>query len=887
MPACPVCSTRLTDGAPSCPTCGAAPSDRTTVAALDDPGRPVLTNPAQPDSRFVAGTVLADRYRIVTLLGRGGMGEVYKADDLKLHQVVALKFLPEGLGVRGAALARFHAEARIARQVSHPNVCRVYDVGEVGGLHFITMEFIDGEDLASLLRRIGRLPGDKAVEVARQLCAGIAAAHDAGVLHRDLKPANVMLDGRGRIRITDFGVAAVAREVREPAVLAGTPAYMAPEQLTGQDASIRSDIYALGLVLYEVFTGRAVIDAASIAEALVHHASQPATPTHRVAELDPVVEHAILRCLQREPAARPASAIEVAAALPGADPLQAALAAGETPSPEMVAAAGRSGVMRPALAVTIAALSLAALAGATVLRTRTRVEGRLPLPLPPEVLAHEARRLIAGFGYPDPPVDTAYGFEYHSAYLRYDRLILRRPNRWPGLEKPLPAVVHFWYRESPEPLVAAVGPRRARPPGLGPVSLTNPPPTVRGMRHIVIDPQGRLASFEALPDEVDTAQGTAGAADWGRVLSAAGLEGRSFERTDPGWIPPMPFDARAAWIGTYPDRQDLPLRIEAAAFRGRLVAFRMFSPWNPLESRPDARRPPAFSPLLTGVLVSIVLIVGTWMAWVNVRAGRSDRRTAFRLALLTSIAQMLIWLLEVDHVAGVGELMLYRLGLSEAALNGISVYLLYLALEPYVRRSWPQVLVAWTRAFGGRATDPLVGREVLWGVALGAGFAVTSSAGNWFVSGVSTSAELNAALSARRLVALFISAFNGEIFLALIVCLLLVLVRLLLRSSWIANGILMLVFIVIGWGGPQIQSTAGAVSGLLLATVTIVALTRFGLVAAVASLATGYLIIEAPLSLNPSNWFFGVSFFVLGTIGAVAAVAGYLAAGGHRTRVVV
>jgi len=885
MPACPVCSTRLTDGAPYCPNCGAAPSDRTTVAALDDPGRPVLTNPAQADSRFVAGTVLADRYRIVTLLGRGGMGEVYKADDLKLHQVVALKFLPEGLGLRGAALARFHAEARIARQVSHPNVCRVYDVGEVDGLHFITMEFIDGEDLASLLRRIGRLPADKAVEVARQLCAGIAAAHDAGVLHRDLKPANVMLDGRGRIRITDFGVAAVAREVREPGVLAGTPAYMAPEQLTGQDASIRSDIYALGLVLYELFTGRPVIDATSIGEALLHHASQPATPSHRVPDLDPVVEHAILRCLQPEPAARPASAIEVSAALPGGDPLQAALAAGETPSPEMVASAGRSGVMRPALAVTIAALSLAALAGATFLRTRMTLEGRLPLP--PEVLAHEARRLIAGFGYPDPPVDTAYGFEYHMAYLRYDRLMRRRANRWPELSRPFPAVIHFWYRESPEPLVATVAPRQVRPPGLGPVSLTNPPATVRGMRHVVIDPHGRLTSFEALPSEVGTAPNAAGTPDWDRILSAAGLEGHALEQADPGWIPPMPFDARAAWVGTYPGRQDLSLRIEAAAFRGRLVAFRQFSPWNPLESRPDARQPPPFSPVLTGVVVSIVLLAGAWMAWKNVRAGRSDRRTAFRLALLTSVAQMLIWLLEVDHVAGPGELLLYRLGLSEAALNAISVYLLYLALEPYVRRSWPQVLVAWTRAFGGRATDPLVGREVLWGVALGAGFAATSAAGNWLVSGVSTSAELDGALSARRLAALFISTFNNEIFLALIVCLLLVVVRLLLRSSLIANGVLMLVFSVIGWGGPQIQSTAGAISGLLLATVTIVALTRFGLVAAVASLATAYLIIEAPLSLNPSNWFFSTSLFVLGTIGALAAVGGYLAASGRRTRVAV
>jgi serine/threonine-protein kinase len=149
--------------------------------------------------------MVAERYRIVGLLGRGGMGEVYRADDLKLGQPVALKFLPEHLLSDGAALARFHREVRIARQVSHQNVCRVYDIGEVDGRHFLSMEFIKGEELALLLRRIGRLPSDKATDIVRQLCAGLAAAHNRGVLHRDLKPANVMIDENGNVRLTDFG----------------------------------------------------------------------------------------------------------------------------------------------------------------------------------------------------------------------------------------------------------------------------------------------------------------------------------------------------------------------------------------------------------------------------------------------------------------------------------------------------------------------------------------------------------------------------------------------------------------------------------------------------------------------------------------------------------
>ena len=151
---------------------------------------------------------------------------------------------------------------RVTRQISHPNVCRVYDIGSANGRHFLTMEYIDGEDLASLLRRIGRLPADKALDIARQLCAGLAAAHERGVIHRDLKPSNVMLDGRGKVRIADFGLAVVAHGQATPDDRAGTPVYMAPEQLAGAPLSVQSDIYALGLVLYEVFTGRQLLDAA-------------------------------------------------------------------------------------------------------------------------------------------------------------------------------------------------------------------------------------------------------------------------------------------------------------------------------------------------------------------------------------------------------------------------------------------------------------------------------------------------------------------------------------------------------------------------------------------------------------------------------------------------
>lgn len=340
MVTCSGCGAVCSESVRFCSSCGRA------IAILDTPTleldrNAVVPKPAPPSSRpprsggFSPGTVLVERYRIVALLGRGGMGEVYRAEDLKLGNVVALKFLPASLQNDAAALAGFHAEVRNARQVSHPNVCRVYDIGEVNGQHFLTMEYIDGEDLASLLRRIGRLPADKALETAHQICAGLAAAHDCGLLHRDLKPANIMLDGRGRVRITDFGLALSHDDATGRSETAGTPAYMAPEQIGKGEASVRSDIYSLGLVFYELFTGRLPYQATTPIEwRRAHMESSPRTPSSVVKDIDPVVEKAILRCLQKDPALRPSSVRQVAAAFPGGDPLAAALAAGETPSPK-------------------------------------------------------------------------------------------------------------------------------------------------------------------------------------------------------------------------------------------------------------------------------------------------------------------------------------------------------------------------------------------------------------------------------------------------------------------------------------------------------------------------------------------------------------------------
>jgi serine/threonine protein kinase len=292
----------MPEGSRYCASCGRpleSQAESRSSADTVTSGPRSISAPSSGDGRFAAGAVVAGRYRIVSLAGRGGMGEVYRAYDDKLEQPVALKFLPAALSQDGAALARFHNEVRTARQVSHPNVCRVYDIGEWQGMPFLSMEYVDGEDLASLLRRIGRLPSDKAVEIARRLCAALAAAHEKGVLHRDFKPGNIMINGRGQVLITDFGLAALAAQVTGPEARYGTPAYMAPEQLAGNQASVRSDIYALGLVLYEMFTGRRPFEAQTREELLrMEETGAPAGPGTLVRDLDPAVERVILRCLE-------------------------------------------------------------------------------------------------------------------------------------------------------------------------------------------------------------------------------------------------------------------------------------------------------------------------------------------------------------------------------------------------------------------------------------------------------------------------------------------------------------------------------------------------------------------------------------------------------------
>jgi tetratricopeptide (TPR) repeat protein len=263
--------------------------------------------PAAPEEpMFAPGQVFAGRYQMITLIGRGGMGQVWQAEDLVLKTTVALKLIDSA---SPQARERILNEVRLARQVTHPAVCRVFDVGEADGGIFYSMELVRGEDLASLLRRVGRLPSEKVIDIAHQLCAGLAAAHAQHVLHRDLKPANVLIDDDGFVRITDFGIA-IPRTDAGQHLRTGTPRYMAPEQRAhGAALSERTDVFALGLVLYELLVGSEAFNRPTATTIL----PKPSTLAPNV---DPQLERVIMHAVSPDPKDRPASAFEMAVNLP-------------------------------------------------------------------------------------------------------------------------------------------------------------------------------------------------------------------------------------------------------------------------------------------------------------------------------------------------------------------------------------------------------------------------------------------------------------------------------------------------------------------------------------------------------------------------------------------
>jgi serine/threonine-protein kinase len=797
------------------------------------------------------------------------MGEVYRADDLRLGQPVALKLLPETLRHDPVRLAQFHNEVRTARQVSHPNVCRVYDIGEADGLLYLTMEYVDGEDLASSLRRIGRFPEDKAADIARQLCAGLAAAHQRGVVHRDLKPANVMLDGDSRVRVMDFGLAAIGR-VED--VRAGTPAYMAPEQLLGREVTAKSDIFALGLVIYELFTGRRAFSATTVAELVSQHEHLSiAAPSSLVTALDPAIERAILRCLAPDPDRRPASALAVSAALPGGDPLAAALAAGETPSPEMVAAAGEGAGLTARVAWPVFLAVIAGIAAAFWMALRVSPLDRMRPEYTTDVLAQKARDAVRQLVSPERPRDEAAGFRWNEDLVKHVREHDKPAPDWSTLYRQRPSPLEFWYRQSHDPLTAVMFHNDLLTPGL--VFPDDPPPLMSGMTYVELDHQGRLTYFETIPAQRLAAPTHAAPIDWAPVFTLAGLDPAQLKDAEPLWTWLAASDAHAAWTGTWPD-SGRPLRVEAAALGGRPVAFMVTGPWRKpwRMTEPSDSRDTVIVTVLFAITIGILGGAG-YLARKNLLSGRGDLQGATRLGVCMAAVLMAVWFCKVHLVGSIGLLAMFLIAVCTSAFYGVLMWTIYVALEPYVRKHWPQVLVSWTNLLAGRVADPVVGRDVLLGAALGVVWALLVRV----VDGLSGERELmgypgatEVLMGMRSTVGLILQGVPSAMRNVLFYFFLLFILRLVLRRQWPAAAAFAGLFGLLGALGNDGHPWLSAAVAVLYFGSGAVVVLRWGLLSYAVGIFISELLLQLPATLDSSAWYFGNMLTILAVAVALA-----------------
>lgn len=319
---CPVCAAKNPDAASECGRCHTPLPIRVSQETLDEPGATadwsVAVTPqagvSASSGELKEGTVLAGRYEILQLLGEGGMGAVYKARDSELDRIVVLKLIRPELAKNPEILRRFKQELILARQVTHKNVIRIFDLGQSDGIKFITMDFVEGQDLRRLLLEQGKFPPEQAARIMLQICRALEAAHGEGVIHRDLKPQNIMLDKKGRVYVMDFGIArsAYLPGMTQTGALIGTPEYMSPEQARGEKLTERSDLFSLGVIFYELLTGKSPYpDDAALATLWKRLQEKPKPPI----EVDPAVpkplNDIVMKSLEIKPEDRWGSAHEM------------------------------------------------------------------------------------------------------------------------------------------------------------------------------------------------------------------------------------------------------------------------------------------------------------------------------------------------------------------------------------------------------------------------------------------------------------------------------------------------------------------------------------------------------------------------------------------------
>lgn len=843
---------------------------------------PSLRPDERPRRLFLPGEIFAKRYRIVALLGEGGMGEVYRGEDTRLGHTVALKFLSDSQSSR-RRLDYFLREVRLSQRLGHPNICRVHDLVEADGFCCLSMEYIEGEDLRTLLRRVGQLSENKALQLAHEICHGLAAAHNAGILHRDLKPANIMVDERGRARITDFGLAREWHQRGTDELLVGTPAYMSPEQLERNETSVQSDLYALGLLLLEMLTGQRAHRATSVEDIAQMHQEEAALNLVRdCTHLAPTITEAISACLANQPKDRPRSARSVASRLPGST-FSELYTPDETPSPGMVAAAGPPGTLGPkqrcALVASISILlTIVLFLSSSAFSRFGRIE-------PPALLVDRVASTLDEFGIPRGSY-RAFGYEADRERLRW-RANTGRLASPPESPK---SGVYFWFRESSTPLVALV------PDWKGDRFLSVDelrPPNGPGMTHVRLDGTGALTYLEVAVDASFQANGgTLDDSVWVKLLQRAGFSDEEIATRQPveaHFVPVGFAEERRSWklrrgIGD----DSLEFRVDVARCGSIPCHFRVVGPWNDSAAPGEpSHGMTAGSWRLTAILViwiPCLIAFGAFLARRNLNSKRAHREAANRLALFGAGMVLLMWLLGGDHVFAPLQVDLLVTALAGAALMAAVVWCAYVAFEPYMRRLWPRTLTSWNRLLEGQWANPLIGRDLALGVLAGTfaafGKLLIVEAPRYF--GIATYGLPNiynfAPLDGLR--AAF-AEISGALVLAMIYSLFfqllfLMALKLLLRSTKIASVLFVLFLSCMVSIQYSPSAWAFAVTMVEMSLTAYIYL-RIGLLSAVAMHFTR-LLLKWPLTVDFSLWYAEKGQLVLLVIAAIVTWCVYVTA---------
>ncbi len=476
--------------------------------------------------------------------------------------------------------------------------------------------------------------------------------------------------------------------------------------------------------------------------------------------------------------------------LPGGDPLAAALAAGQTPSPEMVAASGTTGALRPKIAFAILAGIVLVLALGTGLADYMSLHNRLPFQNPPDVLTARAREVAQQLGYTNAPNDWAIGFARDDGFIGYLRKQVKTFPDWEAVVKQPPNFVNFWYRASPRALHSeAIA-------SIGQVTPQDPPQTVPGMTLVSLGLDGRLRHFEAVPPRTTDPDARAAPVDWAKVFALAKLDITQFHSVSPEWTSLAATDQRAAWIGDYPVHYkqpiQIPIRVEGAAFQGKAVYFQVLGPWDAPVKTGNATPLPWQQKALNMAVISVIVILmigACILAWHHWKTGRGDRAGAVRVGFYIAILNIIAVELRAHHGDIDNELAQFPFLMGSTLFVFALFWVFYLALEPWVRRYWPQVLVTWTRVLRGDWKNPQVGRDALIGVGLGVLFITYIALMQLFVLRTGQYGPdgyyLGNLLGTRQVLGLFSSYLGGAISTITGLLLLGLFLRGLLRKEWL------------------------------------------------------------------------------------------------------